>query len=206
MLRFTTVLTVVLLALSLFACSARRPTDDNVEVKGLDKKYSMFAWIESGKLADFIVGTKATRDREDGPYIPLEIAVANRSLKRLYITRESFVLIDELGNRYQCANPEELIANYDLLDWDRQLTELPGIVDTRFGAYTRYPAKFSPTREIRTSSAGVITDYVSLPKFGYFIDFIYFPLPKTGLKGKKFELFLSSPDLPDPIFVKFLVE
>ena len=52
----------------------------------------------------------------------------------------------------------------------------------------------------------MIREFTDLPKFGYLIDFIYFPQPKTGLRDRKFELFLQSKDLPDPIFVKFRVE
>ncbi len=75
--------------------------------------------------------------------------------------------------------------------------------------FQRYPSKLSPTRELLADRAGVSTivrDLVSLPKFGYFIDFVYFPKPEGGISGHRFDLFLSSPALPDPVFVKFEVE
>jgi hypothetical protein len=196
---------IVFMGLSIAGCSAKRPIVDQ-EVTGLDKKYSTFAWGEQGKIAEFYVGTRATRDRGEDPYFPLEIAVVNRGLKQLLVTRESFVLIDEDGNRYQAAGPKELLDYYNFLDWDRQLAELGAILDTRFSSYTRYPSKFSPTRDVRTSGSELIRDFTSLPKFGYLIDFIYFPQPKTGLRDHEFELFLQSRDLADPIFVKFRVE
>ncbi|MDX1387900.1 MAG: hypothetical protein R3344_01840, partial [Acidobacteriota bacterium] len=60
-----------------------------------------------------------------------------------------------------------------------------------------------PTREFDVS--GVVQDQVDLPQWGYLIDFIYFPTPKTGVENRKFELFLETPELPDPVFVKFVV-
>ena len=75
------VVAIVLLGLPVAGCSARRPIVDQ-EVTGLDKKYSTFAWGEQGKIAEFYVGTRATRDRGEDPYFPLEIAVVNRGRVR----------------------------------------------------------------------------------------------------------------------------
>jgi hypothetical protein len=188
------------------ACATRQPMTGQTAAD-VDRKLSTFAFIEEGKLATFIVDTRPTRYREKERYIPVEIALANRGVKQLSLTRESFTLTDENGNRYPCASPKELLANYDFLDLDRNLAELSEIVFNRFGAMTAYPSKFSPTR--RPSRAGestVVTDIVQLPKFGYLLDMLYFPMPGTGLVGHKFELTMSAPELTDPIFVKFEVK
>jgi hypothetical protein len=188
------------------ACATRQPMTGQA-ASDVDRKLSTFAFIEEGKLATLIVDTRPTRYREKENYIPVEIALANRGVKQLSLTRESFTLTDENGNRYPCASPKELLANYDFLDLDRNLAELSEIVFNRFGAMTAYPSKFSPTR--RPSRAGestVVTDIVQLPKFGYLLDMLYFPMPGTGLVGHKFELTMSAPELTDPIFVKFEVK
>ena len=96
-----------------------------------------------------------------------------------------------------------LLDNYDYLELDRNLSELDGIVFSRFGAMTGYPSMFSPTR---APEARVVTDSVELPKFGYMLDMLYFPMPTTGLIGHKFELTMTAPELTDPIFVKFEVK
>lgn len=174
---------------------------------GLDRKLSTYAYIEDGDLLDLIVGTRPTRYRDDGDFMPIEIAIANRRLKQLTLNRESFILIDEEGNRYPCAGPEELLDGYEFLDWDREpsVSELYALIDTKYAAFTRYPSKFSPTRQAQTGRYRVVLDRVTLPKFGYLMDIIYFPSPSTGIKGHKFELFVSAPELPDPVFVKFEV-
>jgi hypothetical protein len=168
----------------------------------VDRKLSKFAFIEDGKLVTFIVDTRATRYREKEKYIPVEIAIANRGVKQLALTRESFTLTDDKGARYPCASPKELLDNYEFLDLDRDLQELPEIVFNRFGAMNPYASRFSPTRSV----GSVVTDNVELPRYGYILDMIYFPIPATGLKGHTFELTMTAPELQDPIFVKFFVE
>jgi hypothetical protein len=202
----TLALVLIALALLTAACAARQPMRGQA-ASDVDRKLSTFAFIEEGDLVTFIVGTRATRYRENSNYIPIEINIANNGLKKLTLTRESFVLIDEEGNRYPAANPRELMQSYEFLDLDRRsLAELDDIVFNKFAAYTRYGSKFSPTHMATTGGSNLVRDLVSLPKFGYIIDFLYFPAPSTGLKGHRFELFMESPDLAEPVFVKFLVE
>lgn len=196
----------LLLALAAAGCGVRQEVRGQ-ETTGLDRKLSKFAFIEDGDIVTLIVGTRATRYRDGTSYIPLELAIANNGVRQLRLTREQFTLIDEEGNRYPAASPQELMEGYEFLDLDRtNLAELEGIVFNKFAAYQRYPSKLSPTRMARTGRSEVVRDLVSLPKFGYLLDFIYFPAPSTGVKGHRFELFIDSPDLETPVFVKFLVE
>lgn len=173
---------------------------------GLDRKLSTFAYIEEGDLMTLIVDINATRYREGSPYMPLEIAVVNRGLRQIVLTRESFTLIDAEGNRYPTASPTELIENYEFLDLDRnQMAELPGIVFNKFAALQQYPSRFSPMRTAKMFENNVVRDLVSLPRHGYIMDFIYFPTPPSGIEGQRFELFVDSESLEDPVFVKFEV-
>jgi len=188
------------------SCATRQPMTGQVAAD-VDRKLSTFAYIEEGKLATFIVDTRATRYRGKDAYIPLEIAIANRGVKQLTLTRESFTLADDKGNRYPCASPKELLDNYDFLDLDRDLEELNEIVFNRFGAMTRYPSNFSPTHfAVREGQSRTVIDRVQLPKFGYLLDMVYFPIPGTGLKDHTFELSMTAPELTDAIFVKFEVK
>jgi len=203
---FLRVVLVATLGLLVAACAAKQPIEGQ-EASGQSRKLSTFAYIEEGKIVALVVDVQAARYRDGVGYVPLEIAIANKGLKRLMLTRESFTLIDAKGNRYPAATPKELIENYEFLDLDRKppLAELNGLTDSKFAAYTRYPSKFSPTRDVVTGSSALVRDLVALPRYGYLLDFIYFPEPPTGIKGQQFELFLDSPDLEDPVFVKFTV-
>lgn len=206
----TSILLAAALALVLVACGAHQPVEGR-SPDDLDRKLSTFAFIEQGDLVTFIVDTQAARYRDATAFMPLEIAIANNGVKNLVITRESFELIDENGTRYPAASPRELYEGYDFLDIDRdQLAELESIVFNKFAAYTRYESKFSPThlsrRDDNRFAATTVRDLVSLPRFGYLMDFIYFPKPETGIKGHRFELFLDAQGVEDPIFVKFEVK
>ena len=68
------------------------------------------------------------------------------------------------------------------------------------------PLVSNDLNQVYTGTTSVVRDLISLPKFGYMNDFLYFPRPPAGVKGHYFELFMSSPDLPDPAFVKFEVK
>ena len=74
----------------------------------LDPKFSMSSYIEDGSLVALIVGTRPARSRETRDYIPLEIGIANHALPGLTLTRESFTLVDENGNRYPAVGRDEL--------------------------------------------------------------------------------------------------
>ena len=205
MLRRSIALAVLIVCcLTVVSCATRQPLRGG-EVKGFDKKLSTYAYIEEGDLMTLIVDTRPARDKDGEAYIPFEIAIANHGLRKIELTLESFTLLDGDGNRYPAASPRELLEGYDMLDFDRNLGELDGIIFNRFGALARYPSNFSPTRTVSVGGTNIVRDLVSLPKHGFLIDFIYFPAPATGIRDQPFELFVDSPDLEDPVFVKFEV-
>lgn len=203
--RLARTLVLPLLAVALAASCAGRREMAGPEASDLDPRLSKFVYIEGGNLVDLVVATKATRYRDGEPFVPIEIAVANRGLKQLSMTRESFVLLDADGNRYPAAGPTELRESYPFLDMDQRLGELESVLRARYAAFTRHPGSFSPSRTVRRGSSGVVHRQVSLPRFGYMIDMLYFPTPSTGVKNRRFELFLWAPELPDPVFVRFEV-
>ncbi len=197
----------LVLALVPFGCVTRQPMV-GVEAKGADRKLSTFVYIEEGKIGTLLVGTRAARYRRDQAYVPLEISVANRGLPQMSLTRESFTLVDDRGNRYPCAAPTELLESYEFLDLDRRLQEIQGIVATRFSAYTRYPSQFSPVRQgaLAPGASSLVRDAVYLPRFGYFVDMLYFPMPEGGIDpGRRFELHLAAPELENPLYCTFLM-
>lgn len=204
------VLRVTLLALALVGSAACVLSKSGVTTSApdVDRTLTTHSYIEEGELLTFIVDIRATRERDRAEYIPLEIAIGNRGLPRLNLTRESFTLIDADGNRYPCVGPRDLLDRYDYLDFDRLLGELAGITTNKFANFTRYASQFSPVRGASTSpgTSSLVRDVVTLPKFGYLIDFLYFPAPAGGVLGRKFELFLEAPELENPVFVKFLVK
>ena len=203
--RIVPIVLLVVTVLLAASCATRRPLRGQ-EVDGFDKKLSTYAFIEEGDLVTLIVDTRAARDKDGRKYVPLEIAIANHGMRVLALTRESFTLLDAAGNRYPVASPRELLEGYEMLDFDRNLAEIEGITFNRFAAMARYPSNFSPTRTVQAGLGdNLVQDYVGLPRHGYIIDFIYFPAPSTGILNQPFELFVDSPSLDEPVFVKFEV-
>jgi len=173
------------------ASTARRAPSD------VDRKLGQSSYIEEGKLLALIVGTRVARYRETRPYIPLEVAVVNKALSSISFTAESFTLVDAEGNRYGTVGFEELQKGYGNVDLDRRLEELGPLVRGSYLSYEQRPSALTGSFD------KPIVQKVFLPKFTFVVDTIYFPTPTTGVKGKKFELFLTAPELPDPVFVRF---
>ena len=103
--RWLVVLSGIVICASALSCLSQQTVSAPRSASDLDRKLSTFAWIEDGKLVTFIVNTQPTRYREGEAYMPLEICVANRGVRNLTISRESFVLMDVEGNRYPAAGP-----------------------------------------------------------------------------------------------------
>jgi hypothetical protein len=173
--------------------TAKRPAD-------VDKKLSQSTYIEEGKLVALIAGTRVTRYREELPYIPLEIAVVNKGLSSLTFTAESFTLIDQEGNRYSTVGFDELSKGYGKTDLDRRLAEVPPVVRGTYQGFDERPSTLTGSFD------KPIVERVHLPKFAFITDIIYFPTPASGVKGRKFELFLDAPELDEPVFVRFEVQ
>ena len=115
---------------------------------------------------------------------------------RLHVT-----LIDQEGNRYSTVGFDELSKSYGNIDLDRRLAEVPPVVrGTYQGGFDERPSALTGSFD------KPLTQRVYLPKFAYVVDMIYFPTPPSGVKGRKFELFLDAPELEEPVFVRFEVQ
>ncbi len=179
-----------------------QPSGSTVEEGRLDPKLALSTWIEEGSEIALIVSTRATRFRLKQPFVPIEIAVVNRGLEGVTLTRESFTLADSKGNRYPLAGRQELTEGYGgSVDVDRRnFYEAAPIVLGKYQSYNAVPSNFSPGFD-----NPIALDRVSLPRFSYILDFLYFPTPLGFAEGEPLELLLSAPELENPVFVRFTV-
>ena len=188
----------VLGSLTLFgACAGKSKIDAGPDA--LDPKFALSSYIEEGELVALVVGARAAQFREDRPFIPLEIAVVNKALPSLSLTRESFTLVDENGNEYPAVSGKELEQGDYNADLDVRLSEIPPIVLGRWQAFLPVPSNFTTTfdRPIERNA--------NMQRFSYILDYLYFPHPETPVKGHRFELWMRAPELADPVFVRFAV-
>jgi len=195
---------VALVLLATIACTTLKGNGKDWKrgEDGLDHRLSRFSYIEEGKLVGLAVDGQAARYREETPFFPLQVAVANKGLTRLTVKRESFWLIDEEGNRYPLATLGELRDAYGQVRVDRRFAEnFVGVLLSRWPNYTDMPSNLFPEE-----GGGIRTEFVELHKFAWFADFLYFPHPKTGVVGHRFELWMDAEELEDPVFVKFKID
>ena len=166
----------------------------------LDRKFSLTSYIEEGTELALIVGVRPAGIVKDQGYVPFEIGVANKGMEKLTITAESFVLIDEEGNRYPVVSSEELYREYRRVDVDRRLGEIFQVMLGKFQIYSLVPSNFTPSFDAPT-----LLPQAYLSRYSMMYDLIYFPEPETGVRGRRFELFMSAPELENPVFVQFQV-
>lgn len=191
-------LVVVFASAAMASCAARRSPE---RASTTDPKLAPSTYMEDGRLVALVVSTRAAEVRRSKTHFPLEIAVVNKGLAGLSISPESFVLVDDSGRRHPVAGREDLANRYGNTDIDRRFSEAAGPVRAKFSQYLPVPSNMTPGFD-----RGVARDHVSLPRFAYLLDFVYFPRPEGGAAGRTYELFLSAPELPDPVFVRFRIE
>jgi hypothetical protein len=167
----------------------------------LDPSLAPQTWIEEGNLVALVVSTRAARGRLGEAYLPIEIAVVNKGLSVLTLTPESFVLVDARGARYPLASRSEIRSAYGgSVDADTRNVEAARIVPLKFESYRELDSNFAPS-----SQASAAIDSIPLPIFTYVLDFLYFPRPADLRQGEPLELTVSSPELEDPVYVRFTV-
>jgi hypothetical protein len=198
-------LSTVLLALScsMLGCAPTLQRQSAIVAAGnLDAKLASTTWIADGEQVALVVSTKATRFRLGLAYVPIEVAVVNRGLKSLSLTRESFSLVDGQGARYPLAGRKELGEGYHAsVDVDRRkFSEAAPIVTGKYQSFSRVPSNFSPGFD-----NAIALDRVFLPRYSYLLDFLYFPTPGGYAPGAPLELQVTAPELENPIFVRFTV-
>jgi hypothetical protein len=169
--------------------------------EGLDRRLDAFTYVEEGKLVALAVGTQATRYREEEAYIPLAVGIANKGVPVIKINRESFLLYDDTGKRFPMAPFGEINERYHRTQTDRNFTTFFEIWNGKFPAFSPVDSSFFPVR-----TSGVVFDRLELPKFHYASEYLYFPRPEGKLLGRRYELHMEAEGLPDPVFVKFLVD
>lgn len=173
---------------------------------GLNPRLTPTSYLEEGKLVALAVDTEAAAWREDQPFIPLPVSVLNKDLMRITLTRESFTLVDENKNRYSMATVNEgrSIGPLVSIDW-RMSARFFDVISSSYATWTYQPAVFFPNAMSSPDYArrGILRDRVELAKWSWMADILYFPHPKGPVRDHKFELWVSTPELKEPIFIRF---
>ncbi len=186
---------VLVSALALTATAALAGTG-----RSTSEDFGTATWRERTEGVTLMVSSYAASVRS-GEFVPLQIAVAARDTgKTLEVTPESFILIDENGNRYAAASWNQ-IREYGQATYDASLMRaFPMPVGEQFGALQRVPSRFYPD----VKGFGTVIRDVSLPPFTWFHDVLYFPYPEAGLNGV-LTLQFQPKGLDHPVDVRFRV-
>jgi hypothetical protein len=166
------------------------------------------SYIEEGKLLVLAVDANAATHREKSAFVPVAVVVANKTMQRLALNRESFTLMDDAGKRYPLASISESRSNGGQMNGDYRYAENFFEVNAMsFSAWRYQTGSFFPVQamERETSAHRVLREKIEMNERMYMSDILYFPHPDGVMIGRKFELWMTSPDLTEPVFVKFRI-
>ncbi|GAB4222303.1 MAG: hypothetical protein Kow0062_19070 [Acidobacteriota bacterium] len=177
----------------------------------LHPRLTPFTYLERGRLLALAADVRATIEREDDPFVPLAVGIANRGLDRLTLTRESFTLVDEQGRRYPLATIDEVREKMgNLVPIDLRISaDFVSVFGSPWDLWQRVPATFFPVLSVGSvpgfGPRTIRRDRVELPRRSWMADLLYFPHPEGELAGRRFELWVDAEELDEPVFVKFAV-
>ncbi len=193
------VLVVWIQALCCVSCAVNPSSGSGRAAKG-SPTLALSTYYEEGSQAAVVVGVRPALSRRDRPYIPVEVAVVNKGLAALTLTAESFLLVDTDGRSFPTVTAQELSRGYGSTDVDRRLGEIEPIVQNRYQTFERVPSNFTPGFD-----TPIGRDRVTLHRFSYLVDMVYFPNPAVPTPAAPYDLLVRAPELQDPLVVRFIV-
>ncbi|MEW5806749.1 MAG: hypothetical protein AB1756_05325 [Acidobacteriota bacterium] len=187
------VLFLMILSLVAFVFAARK--------EKLSPKYSRFTFKEQTETTILLINIELARFHAGDDYFPILFALGNSGDAGLPVNAENFTLIDERGKNHPVVPLSEIKEKYRQLESDK--ARLDGIFfpegmvfDLYYRAYLNlYPA----------TTEGVSIDKITLRKFEWVKDLLYFKRPEKFL-GRILTLRYQSKSLEKPIEVRFMIE
>jgi hypothetical protein len=154
-------------------------------------------FYEEGDLVFLGVNVHITRFSLDADLLPVEIAIANKGIEQLSVSPEHITLRSPDGDAWPMASEEESAGSSLRSEFDRRLMPVPfaDAVKLRFPNYRSVPSTFGLRGGNRS-----MTRTVEMRKNSWTLTQIWFPNPGGELKGKLYEVWLDSPELPEPVF------
>lgn len=189
----------VVLVLSACASSAGRSPAD---AEKLSAKLTPFTYYDEGDLAFIGADTRAAQYIKDESMFPVGIAIVNKTLKSMTISRESFTLEDGQGKRYPLVSYEEFRASYRRSNTDDRLSD--NFVESmigRFINFSRTPLRLFPN----TGSNNNVRNETEIARRQMALGYVYFPVPEGGVHQRTFRLLVKMKEFPETFVVRFKV-
>jgi hypothetical protein len=187
--------TIVLAAGCVMSRSTAPDTTPSAQVASETLAPSIF--YEEGKLLFLGVNVHIARFSLDAELLPVEIAIANKGIEQLSVSPEHITLRSLDGKAWPVASAEESSGSSLRSSFDRQLmpVSFDDVVKLRFPNYKYKPSTFNLRRGNQN-----MTRTVDMRRNTWTRAQIWFPNPGGELKGKLYEVWLDSPELPEPVF------
>lgn len=194
----TPILALVVVAAAA-AAEAQKGGLPKAEPPPRDGWYSGYRAEDGMTLA--VNATAATR-RDDIPFVPLVVAVANEKLKKATITVESVTLVDDTGTRFPQATYREVKQILDQRGESYLFVTGLDPCSLTVGPKYRFiePGDYALGWE---DEQPVSTGFVELRRLYYTCRLMYFVRPPGALEGRDFYLLLKVKEMDRPLMIPF---
>jgi len=156
-------------------------------------------YYEEGRLVFFGVNSGLAQFRLKDDLLPLEIAVGNKSLKRLTVGPEGITLreVGQGGRAWPMATPSETVSGNLRSQFDRNLQPVSFLEVVRLQLAGM---KYIPTTFGLRPGNYEMSRTATLTSNTWTFSQVWFPNPGGELKGKLYEVWLEAPELEEPVF------
>ncbi len=149
------------------------------------------------------VDVDLTRHRTSEPYVPVVVAVSNRSEKTATFDRSSFTMEGADGEKVAMASIDAVRKDYGKLNFDMSMIRVYGLpIGTWLSENRLVPSNFFP---VLGMGSGVAIDHVEVPSLFWMVDVLYFKTPEGLAKGQDVKLIVHPKGWKSPVTVVFHV-
>jgi hypothetical protein len=156
------------------------------------------------ELGQVWVNLRTTAVRLEEDYVPMVVAVYNRSRRTIELDRESFRLYGSDGRSAPVAGVKELREAYRKISMDLRIASTVGIPAStwsRTGKLVR--TNFFPSLAIGRGNTTI--DHVSLAPFHGMVDLLYFRRPEGLAAGRPVALVVAAEGWEEPIRMRLQI-
>jgi hypothetical protein len=156
-------------------------------LRGQEEHPRRIVFNGSNDLGELWANVGLTMQRLDEDYIPMVVAVVNRSKETVTIDRDAIRLIERDGARYPMPALRELRKGYGQRSLDARAASGAGIPWEVWQSERHLiDSNFFP--DLMSSRRALVIDEVNLPPSYAMIDIVYFAKPKRLTVGEPFLL------------------
>lgn len=178
------------------ACASRTEVRQSTNATQASPTLAPSIFYEEGRIVFLGVNTGLSRFNTDDELVAVEIGIANKDLATLTVDLEGITLHEE-GKRWPAVSLRERAGHRLRADFERRMqpVSFEEVLQLRYPGFRRLAPNVGGGSGDRS-----LARTVGMARHTWLLTQVWFPHPGGDLSGRVFEVWLSAPELPDPVF------